>query len=344
LDALLDEITGGVISPLPAAARDRADWDAWAGNYLGQPWDAVPFLWAECYFYRKLLEAVGFFTPGPWYWIDPFEPTKTAELHSRQFNADLTALDELPDLSPDNQAHAVLLGAIWGNQADLSFHLTATNHNGPTRQHLIHDDRAAIWSHLNAQQGKVCLIADNAGAELLADLVLIDYLLHSNQASQVSIHVKPVPYYLSDATTTDVIACLRRLAGSSGYGQTIAERLRAGLRDGTLMVCTHRFYCQPWSYHYVPGDLADELATARLVIAKGDLNYRRLTGDLHWPPTASFTDTTAYFPAPVASLRILKSDVVVGLDVATVADLDATDASWRTNGTYALTQWRTARR
>jgi hypothetical protein len=56
----------------------------------------------------------------------------------------------------------------------------------------------------------------------------------------------------------------------------------------------------------------------------GNLNYRCLVGDRDWPPTTQFTDVTTYFPGPHTVLRTLKSDVITGLDPATVADLDAT--------------------
>ncbi|MEV0611489.1 ARMT1-like domain-containing protein [Polymorphospora rubra] len=58
----------------------------------------------------------------------------------------------------------------------------------------------------------MCLVADNAGRELLADLVLVDHLLAAGLAERVTLHVKPYPYYVSDATTADVVGCLRRLA------------------------------------------------------------------------------------------------------------------------------------
>jgi hypothetical protein len=41
------------------------------------------------------------------------------------------------------------------------------------------------------------------------------------------------------------------------------------------------------------------------------------------------------------ALRTLKSDVVVGLDAATTARLDATGTAWRTMGTHAVIQLRT---
>ncbi len=68
------------------------------------------------------------------------------------------------------------------------------------------------------------------------------------------------------------------------------------------------------------------------------LNYRRLVGDCTWPPTTPFAQTAALFPAPVVTLRALKSDVVVGLDAATVSRLDASATAWRTNGMHALVQ------
>jgi len=73
---------------------------------------------------------------------------------------------------------------------------------------------------------------------------------------------------------------------------------------------------------------------------KGDLNYRRLVGDCEWPPTAPFAALSAYWPGPLAVLRTLKSDVIVGITSETLSTLDATGEPWRTNGTRALIQVR----
>jgi Damage-control phosphatase ARMT1-like domain len=73
-------------------------------------------------------------------------------------------------------------------------------------------------------------------------------------------------------------------------------------------------------------------------VFKGDLNYRRLVGDLHWPPTVPFGETVAHFPAPVVALRTLKSDVAVGLDPDAVSRLDAEAPDWRVSGRYGLIQ------
>src|SRR5436305_203556 len=81
---------------------------------------------------------------------------------------------------------------------------------------LLVDDSPAMWKHLAADfAGIVCLVADNAGRELIPDLVLIDHLLETGLAQQVDLQLKPQPYYVSDATTADLLACLRCLAASS---------------------------------------------------------------------------------------------------------------------------------
>ncbi|MDQ0772488.1 hypothetical protein QF026_000954 [Streptomyces aurantiacus] len=91
----------------------------------------------------------------------------------------------------------------------------------------------------------------------------------------------------------------------------------------------------------MPADLREDFASATLTVMKGDLNYRRLVGDRHWPATTPFSEATAYFPGPVAALRTLKSDVVTGLAPSTLEALDAGAAAWRTSGTHALVQVRT---
>jgi hypothetical protein len=112
LDRLLEEITG-TIEPLGPQAHDRKAWEAWGRDCLGRRWSDVPFLWAESYFYRKLLEAVGFFQPGPWCGVDPFGPFKHAELDDPFVDADLAALDELASLEPEEHAAALVQASLW---------------------------------------------------------------------------------------------------------------------------------------------------------------------------------------------------------------------------------------
>ncbi|MGW3508049.1 damage-control phosphatase ARMT1 family protein [Streptomyces sp. NPDC000994] len=345
LDALLESCAEGVIDDLPAAATDRDRWQAWGlGQYAGHSWFEVPWLWSESYFYRRLLEAVGYFGPGPWQGIDPFRPSKLAELDSPETDEELAALDELEGKPAAERADALLHGSLWGNRADLGFRLSAGGAEaGPPVPALVADDRAALWSLLPPSgTGTLCLVADNAGRELVPDLLLVAHLLAQGRVRRAVLHVKPYPYYVSDATTADVVDAVRRLTAAPGAAARYGRHLWSAMADGRLTVRAHPFSCAPLPYGAMPADLREEFAAATLTVFKGDLNYRRLVGDRLWPPTTPFADTTGYFPGPLAALRTLKSDVITGLDADTEAALDAAEGErWRVAGTHALIQVRT---
>ncbi|MFG3020165.1 damage-control phosphatase ARMT1 family protein [Streptomyces sp. NPDC048254] len=329
LDALLHNCTEGVIEPLPGDASGWRDWGL--DTYAGRSWFDVPWLWSESYFYRRLLDAVGYFGPGPWQGIDPFRPFKLAELDAKETDEELAALDDLGG-DPDQ---ALLHGSLWGNRADLGFRLSAES--GEAVSALVADDSADLWRLLRG--GTLCLVADNAGRELVPDLLLIAHLLDTGRIADAVLHIKPYPYYVSDATTADVLDALRRLTAAPGAAAGYGRILWSALSDGRLTVRAHPFSCAPLPYTEMPGDLRAEFASAALTIFKGDLNYRRLVGDRLWPPTTPFAEVTAWFPGPVAALRTLKSDVITGLAADTEAALDAAEGQrWRTAGTHALIQ------
>ncbi len=341
LQQLLVESTTGVLEPLPEDAHDRGDWLAWGEHLYGRPWGEAPFLWSESYFYRRLLEGVGYFGAGAWRGVDPFAPVKNAELTGPAVDEELSAIAEVTEGSGDQQHDALLVAALWGNRADLSFQLQAAA-AGARQEGLLVDDSALLWSVLRSQDNPmVCVVADNAGRELLADLVLADSLLTQHLAAEIMLYVKPHPYYVSDATMADVLSVIQRLRTEPRpqIGR-IGDRLWRAVRSGRLKVRTHRFFCAPLAFHDMPDELAAEFATAAMTLMKGDLNYRRLVGDRYWPATTPFNETVGYFPSPVAALRTLKSEVVVGLRSEQVAELDATGQRWRTNGAYALIQVR----
>ncbi|MEU2553998.1 damage-control phosphatase ARMT1 family protein [Streptomyces sp. NPDC013313] len=342
LDALLKSCVDGVIEPLPGDAEDLERWRAWGlDDHVGRSWFDVPWLWSESYFYRLLLEAVGYFGPGAWQGVDPFRPFKRAELDAPETGAELAALDALRDRPEPDRAHALLHGSLWGNRADLGFRLSAGGAEtaGPAPA-LVADDSGALWSLLPPSgTGTLCLVADNAGRELVPDLLLVAHLLGAGRIGRAVLHVKPYPYYVSDATTADVVDALRRLVAAPGAAGEYGRLLWTAMADGRVTVRAHPFAAAPLPFADLPDDLRAEFGRATLTVVKGDLNYRRLVGDRRWPPTTFFQEVTAGFPGPVAALRTLKSDVITGLTEDAEAALVAAEGQrWRTAGTHALIQ------
>ena len=64
------------------------------------------------------------------------------------------------------------------------------------------------------------------------------------------------------------------------------------------------------------GSIIDNFESAHLIIMKGDANYRRLIGDLHWNPTDNFIQVTTsilgYTKLKILALRTCKSLVGIG--------------------------------
>lgn len=57
-----------------------------------------------------------------------------------------------------------------------------------------------------------------------------------------------------------------------------------------------------------------QFSDAKLVIFKGDLNYRKLLGDVNFEYNISFTAALGNFqPTNILSLSTMKSDICVGL-------------------------------
>jgi hypothetical protein len=335
-------------------------------------------------------------SPPPGAGIDVFAAQKRAELHGSQtytlFTAALSASSARPTTTTTStssttttstttststmdarlaQSATLLEFCVWGNRADLCLHSLAAAQSGEValdaeRRNLIVNDAAAACARLAAETvSRVDIVCDNAGAELLADLVLSDYLLTSPVdsdgdafASTVTLHVKAAPFLVSDATSADVdehIEAMSTLAASSSSSSSssdvcaLQERLRAHVAGGRLVVRADAFWDGPsfFTDEALPPTLATTLANSDFVVFKGDCNYRRLFNDL--PAHAAFHTLSfsewlrgrcQFHPAAaVLCLRTLKSDTVVGLTSGVVDKLDGEDNEWRCNGKRGVIQF-----
>ena len=77
LQALADEMPHGRVRPLQdVEAPDAALWQAYLPPYLGQTWLDAPWFALEMYFFRRILEATGYFQDGPGQGLDPYRSQK----------------------------------------------------------------------------------------------------------------------------------------------------------------------------------------------------------------------------------------------------------------------------
>lgn len=339
LRALRAEIISGTLELLREESDDREFWNAQACEYHGKTWLALPWYWAEAFFYRRVLEATRYFQDGAFYARDPYASVKRAELQPTRALRALTAtLEHLPR-APSDAWHALVRASLWGNRADLSMHdaitATATDHSL-----VLVDDSARVEEFLRGARGRVDFLCDNVGTELCFDFALADFLLRADWATEVILHLKPHPTFVSDATIRDARITLDALGmADAPLLRSLTRRLALALSEGRLVLSDHPFWCSGSFFHALPNDLRALLARATLVVCKGDANYRRLVGDCHWTPTTRWEDATAYFPAPVVALRTLKSETVVGLAAGVAEHLDAVEPEWRVNGSRGIIQF-----
>ena len=348
--ALIAEINTGVIRFLDEPlAPDKDAWRAYVKPYLDKRWTAVPWFFAETYFYRRVLEATGFYQPGPMVGVDPFKIQKRLGLEASR-NAVLRLREKVDRLDYLEGRPAVLkflLNAdLWGNRADLSlWPVSREGEAGDMTQSesfLLADDTETVVAILFASSKnprQVDLVADNAGFELMADLLVGDFLLSSGLADELHLHLKAHPTFVSDATASDfeeTITFLKKNPASAL--QAMAARFSQALAAGRLHLHTDSFWTSPLPAWEMPPDLVAHFSCSSMVFVKGDANYRRLLGDLHWPFHTPFSKILTYFPAPVCALRTLKAEIATGLRPTQVQNLQAEDPEWMINGRWGVVQ------
>ena len=226
------------------------------------------------------------------------------------------------------------------------------------------------------KERRVDIVLDNAGFELFVDLILAGYLLAAGLATQIVFHPKSMPWFVSDVVPADFASLLGALADPKGF-YSMSEDEQSGTQppplsnqealdlsflflhwrsiysEGQLIMRPNDFWTTAHSYWDLPRaeKLYEDLQQSELVIFKGDLNYRKLTVDAMWEPTAAFE--TAIGPLGKGSgirtlaLRTCKADTVVGLREGEDDRLKAMEGGgeetgarkWAWSGKWALVQF-----
>ncbi|KAL7624805.1 Hairy/enhancer-of-split with YRPW motif protein 2 [Parahypoxylon ruwenzoriense] len=251
-----------------------------------------------------------------------------------------------------------------------------------SEKNILVNDLGAVYELLKKakQEGKkerrVDIVLDNAGFELYVDLVLAGYLLSSGLATLVVLHPKSIPWFVSDVLPADFAALLSALADPKRFYEipsddenlqdksppSLSEKDAGDLgfmfqewarmhADGQLILRSNTFWTHPGSYWRLPSienNLYRDLKNCEVVIFKGDLNYRKLTGDAAWDPSTPFAKAIGPLGpgsgVNVLALRTCKADVVVGLRPGQDEEIRTTESGggdsgarkWAWSGKWAV--------
>ena len=249
--------------------------------------------------------------------------------------------------------------ALWGNKCDLSISAGVENSQKidmltgliELKQKVLCDETSVICQHLlnvrsdsEDQNRRIDIILDNAGFEVFTDLCLAHFLIEKKLCSNVHLHGKAMPWFVSDVTHDDLQWTLEQLtASSSEHVKQLGLKWTGFLSSGVWVYKAHDFWTLPHDYAAMQDtcpDLVQDLAESYLIIFKGDLNYRKLTGDLKWPHDTSFERSLRGFgPAPLCALRTLKCDLAVGLSPETMARTTTLEQDWMLTGRWGIIQF-----
>lgn len=218
---------------------------------------------------------------------------------------------------------------------------------------ILVDNSNMVWSVLVAAQGsrssgiknaRVDIVLDNAGFEVVTDLVHASFLVSAGLAKQIRFHGKSIPWFVSDVTKQDFERTMMQTVSSNHKWMSASGvQWKHFMKEDTWSYLHHSFWTLPHEFCDMAADAADLYSTLQgsdLILFKGDLNYRKLTGDRKWEHTVPFDQALRGFqPAPLCSLRTLKADVQVGLQPGQAEKLSSQDPDWMTNARYAVVQF-----
>jgi len=345
LTSLKEEIISSTVQPLSEDALDVREWNKLWMRFKGRTWLDLPWYFAEAYFYRRILEAVEYFQPGPLQNRDPFQVAKRKQLKESisMLGLAINAIDEIGDLKLrfENLLHA----SLWGNRIDLS-NLTVSD-DVRRRQALIERENLLINDFPKVLElfredppSRVAFLNDNVGVELGFDLFLADFLLKSNWVDHITFYLKPYPFFVSDAMPKDFQETIEAFLNAPNKSlNRLGKNIKRALSQSSLSISTDWFWASPYHFCEMPDRIHRELSDFDLVILKGDVNYRRLLSDRRWPYTTPIVKIVNYFPTSILILRTLKSEIIVGLKEGQVEKVKAEDPDWLINGKHGVIQY-----
>ena len=372
-----------VLEPIRHDGRpDIETYNTEFGTLRNRTWQAAPWLYTECYMYRLIHS---FFTLSTSFWhsYDMFATSKKSSLVGskkgtielvKRFQGLIQAINEKQAVDEETQKaifEEMIQISLWGNATDLSLLTSLSVEELNSRQgkavresnkkNILVDDTEQVWNLLSSLRSSGSstdshIVLDNAGFELLTDLVFAGYLIQSGYAKKVVLHGKRMPWFVSDVMLDDLDYLIQGFINGTIYDDIDPEDQDElhdagiywkGLMDhDKLELRTELFWTTQHPFGRLPivdPGLFEDLADADLVVFKGDLNYRKLTYDGMWPHSTPFSEALG----PLAKkhngqgvrslvLRTAKADVCVGLKPGQDEKLEE---GWTRYGKYAMVSY-----
>lgn len=302
----------------------------------------APFLLAEFYFYHLLLCRWHYTKTG----IDRFALKKDTTQKEAQTNF----TDYLEDLffyvervnSIENiterenkikeKIPRLFLYSLSANTADLS--QVADIKNNTVRTICDETDKciAFLMKKMLGRGHQIDIICDNSGDELFSDIYLAVFLLEFDFAKKIVLHLKPVPFFVSDATMDDFAKLVFLLTPGNRN-----SKLTKLLQSRQIEVSNETFWAEPKYFDEIPHE---KFKKTHLIIIKGDLNYRRLVGDYNDDKQQSLSarNMCCFHNTPVIVFRVLKSDVLCGVDPVFESMAKNADPEYKKSGKWGIIQ------
>ncbi|OXU30362.1 hypothetical protein TSAR_002298 [Trichomalopsis sarcophagae] len=327
-----------------------------------QAWFNSIWLISECYMYRRIAQEFALTNTLKTY--DPFESQKKEGYFKAVGSIDHLAkhimnliTTNLSTKEQENNLIDLIKLDLWGNRCDLSLTSGIVDSQEHNPLHFIESldkeilvDNSKDVAKLLSQNVQcennnliIDIVLDNAGYELFTDLCLAAFLTEKKYINKIRFYVKRYPWFISDVTTNDFHWVIETMTKADNENiKSFGKFCDQCVQKGIWTIEEESFWTEPFDYsemNNVNPSLYKKLSEAVLVIFKGDLNYRKLLGDINWKYTTDFLQALRGFrPTNLLSLRTLKADLCVGLPVGKAEELKKEDLNWMNTGRFGLIQ------
>lgn len=344
-------------------------------------WLSVCFLFSECLAYRKIYDIfydtyrdtmVDYFHDNKVKSLVNSQKLWMEMIHFSE-SSDKTT----PKILNEQSFRIYLQACLWGNQWDLSLSagkeldlagcnskflnvnsIGQSDININNNDYLLVDHSDKIYSLINeiknmlSNDKTIDFVLDNVGFELFSDMNLALYLLDCSVCNIVNLHFKNIPWFVSDALPTDLDEMLQYFESiDDPLMMNWCSRVRSYIKCGNIRILINGFWTSPLGFNemltdklFDGHDLFNILNNSCMVFFKGDLNYRKLVDDREWPIDTPLNIAIRQFfnlKCPLAFIRILKSEICVGLTNELKDRAQNMNEKWMVNGKFAVIQCST---